>query len=354
MHILIGVILILILLAVSKTLRMLAILGFLVVVGVAVLGSVIVSISNSNDAFSRVAVLLILGVVVLGWVILRMGVHVTGIASESLCEYADNRLKGKKHDESLKAAGGKAIDLLIEDTARIDVESGRQNRSGLDKGAQSHTSSIEGENQYEFVDSDHVAPDKELNVDLGQLQNASATKKVSSLNTEGKDKPSSEKRVWKTEGHIQGYVLRSSYSFIKHMDLYSQYFEPNHCCPDCGQELFVFQINSDFCVMFDQLGPAWNAHVCGVIANQDNDGWQFFLPTAFPSGILRGNVIDGTQKREVVVNYHSTNTSYWPNSWCGQPMFLKCEDDNCHFSTFITVDGKLIIVSLRGTLMTLK
>lgn len=83
MHILIGIILVLFLLAISKTLRTLALIGVTVITGV-VISMVLITFVDGHDAISIIAALLLAGIALIIWVLIQMGMHLGNVAGGSV------------------------------------------------------------------------------------------------------------------------------------------------------------------------------------------------------------------------------------------------------------------------------
>ncbi|SIS42555.1 hypothetical protein [Neptunomonas antarctica] len=266
MHILIVIILILLLLVFSKTFRVLTTLGLIVVVGVVIVGIIIAAISNNNDAVFRIAVLLFIGVVILGWIMIRMGVHVAGIATGSVEVYVDNRIQGKKHDESLKSAGGKAFELLVEDAFLIDSNNKcKKPISTLDE--QKNTPAIS----------------KLSNTDSGQRNLSPST---------------------------------------------DNYTPPVACCLTCRMTVFPVQSITNELFALDKIQYPWLIHQCWTPDNSIQDGsdytegeWQPFQFIAYGGSYLRGRV---TSTHDATVYKYNiiSNKSGWHGYWNYEPVFL--------------------------------
>ncbi|TCK06125.1 hypothetical protein CLV83_3074 [Marinobacterium mangrovicola] len=120
MHILIVVLVVILLLAISPTLRKLS-LGAAVVFVVATF-AVFIILSVDSSRGSILWVLGIFGVAALAILSLLIvcGINLLGVVFGSGAEYVDQRSKGKKPEEALRSAGGKALELLAEDAISED------------------------------------------------------------------------------------------------------------------------------------------------------------------------------------------------------------------------------------------
>lgn len=82
----------------------------------------VVFIVPDERSVTPIIVLTALGGLALVYVFISMGFHILDVFLYSSIEYAGERIKGKKHEESLKAAGGKAIDILTNEVSQLDSD----------------------------------------------------------------------------------------------------------------------------------------------------------------------------------------------------------------------------------------
>lgn len=337
MHILIGIILILLLLAISKTLRTLALIGGSIIVGVVVISMAVAAMANTHDAISIIGLLLVAGAALIIWIMIKMGMHLGSVAGGSVDEYVDSRLKGKKHDESLKAARNKAVDLLVEDATQLD---------------NSHWGSNALSSVYKIQDSQiTLEPDKEIltaeeliDDEVESLDGAPHCH-IQEHNTEQE-----ANRLWRVLGRRNAEVLDHTAKPNDIAELYNQYFwfsERNGCCIKCRQPLYIFQAK-DFCAPFGDLTPEWKVHSCDLKPTASRGEWQLFLPLAYPTGVTRGRLQSGVNQEELVINYETASPHYWPNYWCGEPMLASSENDYYRLSTFVFIEGEIVPIVVSG------
>ncbi len=341
MHILIGIILILFLLIISKTFRALTFVGASIIFGVVVIGLVVAAVVKADDAISSIVLLLIVGAVLIVWVMISMGMHLGSVAGGSVHEYVGNRLQGKKHDESIKAAGAKAIDLLAEDVVRLDNSC--WGSSGLPDVRQIKESQGIAESEKDTL----------AHTELDRYEVKSTDSELC-CHTEEQNSKQDINRLWRVPGRRNAEVLdhRASPSEIE--VLYSQYFrfsKKNGCCIECRQPLYIFQAK-DFCALFDDLTPEWKAHSCDLKPVANRGEWQLFLPLVYPTGVIRGLLQFGGNQEELVINYETASPRYWPNHWCGQPMLASSQDGYYQLSTFVFIDNAIVPMTISGRLLT--
>ncbi len=117
--------------------------------------------------------------------------------------------------------------------------------------------------------------------------------------------------------------------------------------------MYIYQAK-DYCAPFDELTPEWAVHSCDLKTAASKDDWQLFLPLEYPTGVTKGRFQSGVTQGDLVINYETATTSYWPNRWCGQPMLANGANGYYQLSTFVFIDGDIVPVTVSGRLLNRK
>ncbi|WP_428034257.1 hypothetical protein [Amphritea sp.] len=337
MHILIGIFLVLFLLAVSKTLRTWALIGLVVITGVVVIGLVFVALVDVNDALPVIAVLFLVGIALLVWALIQMGIHLGKAAGGSVDEYLDleNRIKGKKHDESLKSAAGKAVELLVEDAIRADASVWEPSKQPK----RDQTGSLQCLPQKIIPITENPRNDDE-----NQLCN------FQSVHQSNKR---TKRLIWSAPGRKNAAPLSHT---SKNSDLKSFYLqhlsfsEKNGCCIKCQRPLYIFQ-SQNLCASFDELTTDWNTHTCESSPSIAMGELQLFLPLAYPTGVIHGRLQTRSHHEELTINYETATPRFWPSHWSGQPILASNIGNHYQLSTFVIIDDEIVPMLIRGRLL---
>jgi len=125
MHILLLGLVIILLLVISPTLRKLGLgtAGVFVVAASAVF--IVLPMDSSARSISWLIGIFMVAILVMVILLIAGGINLLRVVFGSGAEYVHQRGEGKKHEEALKSAGGKALELLAEDA----IDEDRKNSS---------------------------------------------------------------------------------------------------------------------------------------------------------------------------------------------------------------------------------